>query len=297
MDCTTRWVIVGFVTAVVCLAGFVLWQLRTTHPMLDVRLFAHKAFSVSALAVILAFFALGGVLFGMSQLFMLVMGYGAFKTSLAFIPIMLPMAVLAPAVPRVNARLGSRWTVAMGLFLVSLAFLVMTHWPTIPSYWQVLGGMLIIAVGITFAMTPATNLMMSAVPRSRSGMGSAMNDTTRELGIALGVAVLGALLSSGYSAHIASSLSALPEQVRPLVEKSLAGALFVSAQAGTVADPLVAAAKTAWMDSLTSSMMVAAAICAAASVIAALWMPHRENRPVQKPLPAELGDSLVPEEA
>ena len=292
-----RSVLAGLVTACVCLVAFVFWQLRTTHPMLDVRLFAHRAFSVAALAVMLAFFALGGVLFGMSQLFMLVMGYGALKTSLSFIPIMLPMAFLAPVVPRVNAKLGSRWTVAMGLFLVAVAFLVMTNWPTIPSFWQVMGGMLIISVGITFAMTPATNMMMSVVPRSRSGMGSAMNDTTRELGGALGVAVLGALLSSGYSAHIASSVAGLPEQVRPLVEKSLAGALFVSEKMGALAGGLPGSAKAAWMDSLRTSMIVAAIICAAASVIAALWMPHRENRPAEQTALLKPGEGLGLEEA
>ena len=272
-----RWVLLGLITGVACLTAFVFWQHRTTHPMLDMRLFKHKAFRVSALVVTLAFFALAGVFFGVSQLFMLVMGFGAFKTSLAIIPMMMPMLVLSPFVPFLAARIGSRWTVAIGLLMVAGGFVIMSRWPTVPSLGQVYQGMLVLAAGLAFAMTPATSLMMSAVPRSRSGMGSAMNDTTRELGAALGIAVLGAILSSGYANKIASVLGFLPEQARPLVEKSLAGALAVAGQAGAEGAPLALIAKTAWMDSLKSSMIIAAIICAVSAAIAAIWMPHREK--------------------
>jgi EmrB/QacA subfamily drug resistance transporter len=272
-----RWVLLGLIAGVVCLTGFVFWQRRITHPMLDMRLFKHKAFGVSALVVTLAFFALAGVFFGVSQLFMLVMGFGAFKTSLAIIPMMMPMLILSPFVPLLAARIGSRWTVATGLVMVAGGFVIMAQWPTVPSLGQVYQGMLVLAAGLAFAMTPATSLMMSAVPRSRSGMGSAMNDTTRELGAALGIAVLGAILSSGYTGKIASILSFLPQQARPLVEKSLAGALAVAGQAGSDGAQLALMAKTAWMDSLKFSMIIAAIICAVSAAIAAIWMPHREK--------------------
>jgi EmrB/QacA subfamily drug resistance transporter len=274
-----RWVLVGLVEACVCLVAFVLWQRRTTHPMLDVRLFARRAFGVSALVVTLAFFALGGVFFGVSQLFMLVMGYGALQTSLAIIPLMLPMLILSPFVPLLTARIGIRWTVAVGLVLVVVGFFVMARWPTVPTLRQIYGGMSILTGGLAFAMTPATSLMMSAVPRSRSGMGSAMNDTTRELGGALGIAALGALLSSGYTGKIASTLAGAPEQVRAIAEKSLAGALALAAQYGEAGSEFAYVAKTAWMDSLEYSMIVAALICAASAIIAAIWMPHREKWP------------------
>ena len=196
------WVFSALIVACVSIASFVLWQRRSDHPMLDMRLFKRKAFGVSALVVTMAFFALGGVFFGVSQLFMLVLGYGALKTALAIFPLMLPMLFISPVTPVIAAKIGSRWTVTMGLVFVVLGFGISSRWPTIPSLGQVYLGMLIISGGLAFAMTPATSLMMSAVPRSRSGMGSAMNDTTRELGAALGIAVLGALLSSGYTDKI-----------------------------------------------------------------------------------------------
>jgi EmrB/QacA subfamily drug resistance transporter len=272
-----KWVLIGLGVACVSLVVFVLWQRKNTHPMLDMHLFSHRAFSVSALVVTLAFFALLGVFFGVSQLFMLVMGYSGLKTSIAIIPMMVPMLVLSPIVPSVSRRIGSRWTVTFGLLVVVVGFAVMSQLPTIPSFRQLYGGMAVVAAGLAFAMTPATSLMMSAVPRSRSGMGSAMNDTTRELGGALGIAVLGAMLSAGFSDKIGPALYFLPEQGRVFAEKSLAGALFVAGKMGDGGADFAYAAKTAWMDSLKASMILAAVICAAAAVISAIWMPHREK--------------------
>ncbi len=272
------WVIGGLAAAVICLTGFVLWQRRSDHPMLDVKLFKRKAFGVSALVVTMAFFALGGVFFGVSQLFMLVLGFGALKTSLAIFPLMLPMLFLAPLAPVIAARIGSRWTVTLGLVLVVLGFCICSRWPTLPTLGQIYTGMLTISGGLALAMTPATSLMMSAVPRSRSGMGSAMNDTTRELGAALGIAVLGALLSAGYSDRISTVLgAAIPENVREIAEKSLAGALVLSQQFGDVGAELAYVAKEAWMDSLMFSMIIASLICAFAAVVASIWLPHRER--------------------
>jgi EmrB/QacA subfamily drug resistance transporter len=272
-----RWVLLGLSAGCAALVAFILWQRKTTHPMLDVHLFRQRAFSVSALVLTITIFALLGVFFSISQLFMLVMGYGALKTSLVMVPMMLPLLILAQVAPVLAAKIGSRWTVVFGCVLVVASFLTMLRWPTVPSYWTIYTGIAIMVGGLAFAMTPATSMMMSAVPRSRSGMGSAMNDTARELGGALGIAVLGALLSSGFADKIAPALSALPEQGRALAEKSLAGALVVAGQLGDAGSDLAYAARAAWMDSLKFSMVIAAVICSGAAIIAAIWMPHREK--------------------
>jgi EmrB/QacA subfamily drug resistance transporter len=272
-----KWVLLGLIAGCACLAAFVVWQRRTSHPMLDVHLFGQRAFSVSALVMIIAIFSLMGVFFGASQLFILVMGYGAFKTSLAILPPMVPMIILSPIAPLLASKIGTRWTVSSGLCLVIGSFVLMTRWPTAPTYIDIALGMSVMTSGMALASTPATSMMMSAVPRARSGMGSAMNDTTRELGSALGIAVLGAFLSSGYTNKIAPVISALPEQARVVAEKSLAGALAVSAQLGDAGSALADASKAAWMDSLKASMVVGAIICAFALIIAAVWMPHREK--------------------
>lgn len=270
-------VMTALVTAAVGLGAFVFWQFKAKHPMLDMQLFKNPAFSISALAVSLTFFALMGTFFSMSMLFQVIIGYGTLESSLRTLPIMMLMMLTAPFVPNIVKRLGSRWTVATGLTLVASAFLIMTQWPTVPAYWQIMGSMAVMMTGMALTMTPATNLMMSAVPRNRAGMGSAMNDTTRELGGALGVAVLGAVISSEYGNNIADAVTMLPTQAADLAKNSLPGAMAVAQQLGPLGTQLADAAKVAWMNGLSSSMFIASGIVALAAIITALWMPHRQS--------------------
>jgi EmrB/QacA subfamily drug resistance transporter len=257
------------------LAAFIWWQTRTNHPMLDMKLFKRKTFSVSALAVTLTFFALMGVFFSMSQLFQLVMGYGALESSLRTLPTFILMIGTAPLVPTIVKHIGVRWTVTCGLLLVATAFVAMSQWPTVPNYWHVLGSMAVMMTGMSLTMTPATNMMMSSVPNNRAGMGSAMNDTTRELGGSLGVAVLGSVMSSGYEREIAEVVRQLPQAAQEAASTSLAGAMEVAKALGSNGEQFSLAAKAAWMNGLSESMLIAAAIVMAAAVIAAIWLPHQ----------------------
>ena len=272
---TSTSVAISLVVGVLALVLFVVRQLRLKHPMLDVRLFKVPAFSVAALSVTLAFFALMGIFFSISQLFQLVMGYSPLRSSFAMLPAMMLMMVTAPFIPAVVKKIGVRITVSLGLALLAFSFLTMSWWPTIPAYWQVLGSMGIMMAGMSMTMTPSTNMMMSAVPRNRAGMGSAMNDTTRELGGALGIAVLGAVLSSVYSEKIQQIVTQLPEQAREVVGGSLAGAMAVAEQAGPQGQQLVTFAKEAWMSGLSEAMVIAAVIVAVASVIAFVCLPKK----------------------
>lgn len=270
-------VLAALIVGVLGIASFVWWQLRTEHPMLDMKLFSKPAVSVSALSVTLVFFALMGIFFSMSQLFQLVMGYGAFESSLRTLPLMMLMMLASPFVPNIVKKFGTRWTVTTGLVLVATAFVIMSQWPTIPSYAQIIASMAVMMSGMALTMTPATTMMMSAVPRNRAGMGSAMNDTTRELGGALGVAVLGSVLGTAYSSKIAESVSQLPSEVQEIAENSLAGALVVAEKLGPMGEPLVTAAKEAWMNGLSEAMLIAAGIVAVAAVVSAIWLPHEHK--------------------
>lgn len=263
---------------IIGIALFIWRQLKLEHPMLDMDLFRSSAFSVSALAVTLTFFALMGVFFSMSQLFQLVMGYGAFESSLRTLPVMMLMMLTAPFVPSIVKKFGTRWTVTTGLTLIAISYIVMAQWPTIPAYWQILGSMAIMMTGMALTMTPATTMMMSAVPTNRAGMGSAMNDTTRELGGSLGIAVLGSLMSAAYTRNVLENLSSFPDQIKSIAETSLAGALYAADQVGPLGETLISAAKTAWMDGLAESMYIAAGIVAVAAIAAAIWLPHSHHQ-------------------
>ncbi len=273
-------VLVSFAVGILGLITFVWRQMRLKHPMLDMRLFKVPAFSISALSITLVFFALMGIFFSISQLFQLIIGYGAMESSFRTLPIMLLMMLTAPFVPNIVKKFGTRWTVTTGLVLVAISFVVMSQWPTIPSYLHVIGSMLVMMTGMALTMTPATNMLMSAIPRNRAGMGSAMNDTTRELGGALGIAVLGAVLSSGYTDKISSAVSLLPRPAQEIAENSLAGALSVAEGLGSAGSGLADAAKAAWMSGLSQAMLIAAAIVAVSAVIAGIWLPHSHKEDV-----------------
>jgi len=253
---------------------FVAWQLKTSAPMLDVRLFRKPAFGVSSLALTLVFFALMGIFFSVSQLFQLIMGYGTFESALRSSPIFLAMIVVAPQAPVLAKRFGTRRTVAGGLVLVAAGIGILSMLADTPSYLQVAGGMVVMAIGMAVAMTPTTGLLMSAVPRERAGMGSAMNDTTRELGGSLGIAVLGSVMASNYASHVAAAVTGLPAAAASAAQSSLAGALTVAGQAGNPA--LAEAAKSAYMSGMTLSMVVGAGIILVAAVLAFVGLPADE---------------------
>jgi hypothetical protein len=160
----------------------------------------------------------------------------------------------------------------MALIGVGLGILALL--PDDPGYPQIALGMTVMAIGMALAMSPTTDLLMASVPRHRAGMGAAMNDTTRELGGALGVAVLGSVLASQYASNMAGAVAGLPAQAGAAAQSSLAGA--VRAAAALPADqggPLVSAAKSAWMGGLSTAMVVGTVIIAAAALLARFGLP------------------------
>ena len=268
----------GLIGGGIALVAFVLWEIHSKHPMLDMHLFKNRGFAVSSLTLTLVFLAMSGVMFSMSQLMQLILGYSALESSLRMIPLMLPMMFVSPMVPNVVKKLGAHNTVGIGLVLASCGFLLMSHWTSGMTYWTLFGTMIVLMLGLALAMTPGTNILMASVPRNRSGMGSAMNDTTRELGSALGVAVLGAILSSTYESHITSVASKFPDQIQQALESSLAVALQVTDKLGPMAASVAEAAKEAFMAGITHSAQIGAGIIFAAAVIAFVGLPrHKKN--------------------
>ena len=265
----------GFLLGGLALVGlFVAWELRTATPMLDIRLFRQSTFGISSLALTLVFFTLMGVFFSISQLFQLVMGYGTFESALRLAPMFLAMIVAGPRAPRLVQRFGARATIAGGLGLVATGIGILAMLPGDPGYAQVAIGMAITATGMALAMAPTTELLMSSVPATKAGMGAGMNDTTRELGGSLGVAVLGSVLASQYASNVSAATAGLPAAAAGAAKSSLAGALHVAAT--LPADPashLAAAARSAWMSGLSTSMIVGALIIVAAAAIARFGLP------------------------
>jgi len=269
----------GIIGAGIAVLGiFALWELHTKSPMLDVRLFKDRRFGVSSVVMSLVFLTMFGFFFVVSQLFQLVLGYGPFESGLRMLPIMPVMIIFSTRAAGLVERFGARTVVTTGMLLTAAGVLILSFLTASSGYGHVLLGMFVMASGMGLTMTPMTELIMSSVPRDKAGVGSAMNDTTREVGTTLGVAILGSILSSGYTSNLGGAVSGLPESARHAAEGSLAGALGVAHQiGGTQGAALVDAAKTAWADGLHLSLMIGAGIVLFAAAIAARYLPRKAD--------------------
>ncbi|MGH9005534.1 MAG: DHA2 family efflux MFS transporter permease subunit, partial [Acidimicrobiia bacterium] len=192
---TLAWGVGGIAILVV----FGLWERRTRHPMLDLGFFRSPIFSSAAGAITLIFFAMFGTFFLFTQYLQLVLGYGTLEAGVRMLPMAFTMMVAAPSSARLVERFGARRVVTIGLSLVAVALLLLSTVAVDTPYWRLVLNLMVMAAGMGLSMAPSTTGIMASLPLGKAGVGSAVNDTTRELGGALGVAVLGSLLASQYA--------------------------------------------------------------------------------------------------
>ena len=267
--------LLSFAVAAVVLVGFVLWELHTEEPMLDMHYFRLPAFSTGTGGMILVFLSMYGVMFLISQYFQLVLGYSALGAALRLMPIALIMLVVAPFTPRLSARFGAHRTVAFGMLAIALGLALFNGLAPDTSYAYVVFCVIPLTTGIALSMSPMTASIMGAVPERRAGAGSAMNDATRELGAALGIAILGSVAASHYGTKIGPFLRRLSPADQEAARTSLAGALRVAetlpARAG---DVLTAAADHAFVGGIHLAVTVGAILATISAVIVYRFLPH-----------------------
>jgi EmrB/QacA subfamily drug resistance transporter len=213
--------LVGLASGLVLIAVFVAWELRHPAPLLDPRLFRYRAFAAGTLSVTLQFFAFFGFVFLVLQYLQLVRGQSPFVSAISLVPMALTMMPAARVVaPRLAAHAGSLRTCVIGLLLLTTGLLVLSRLDADSSYWLLLTGLLPLGAGMGLAMTPATTAITDALPAAKQGVGSAVNDLARELGGALGIAVLGSLLQSTYRSNL--HLDGVPAPLAEQARESLA---------------------------------------------------------------------------
>jgi Na+/melibiose symporter-like transporter len=214
-------------------------------------------------------------MFLFTQYWQLVIGYSPLGTAIRFLPIPPMMVIVATSTPRLAARFGAHHVVATGLALVALGFLAFRTLEVDTPYLQMMMALVPLNAGIALGISPITSSIMSAVPTRRAGTGSAMNDATRELGTALGVAVLGSLAASRYSHAFGPALDLLPADARGDARTSLAGAIErarnLEPEAG---DTVTGAARQAFVDGIRFAALVAAIVAALAAVVISRLLPH-----------------------
>jgi EmrB/QacA subfamily drug resistance transporter len=264
-----------FGLAGVALAVFAWRELRTRHPMLDLKLFRDRRFSVASAGMTLTFFAMFGTFFLIAQYFQLVLDYSPLESGLFQLPFAAIIMAVAPRVPNMVERFGAARVVPFGLGFTATGLALFSTVGVDSSLLHVYASVLPLGFGMAVTMTPLTTLIMASVPLGRAGVGSAMNDTTRELGGALGVAVLGSVVTSQYSSGLASSIAGLPDGVRALADSGLSGALAVAGglEPGQ-GEALVATARQAFVDGLGSAAIVGSVVVFGAALVARFLLPH-----------------------
>ncbi len=266
----------AFGIAVMILTTFVAWELRTDHPMLNVHFFSNPRFTAANISITLVFFALFGSLFFLTQYLQFVLGYTALQAGLRVAPMALMLMLTAPIAGRLVERLGNKAMVAVGMGLVGLGLYYLSTISVASGYVHVLLGLIILAVGMGTAMTPATESIMGSLPLGKAGVGSAMNDTTRQIGGALGVAILGSIMSSSYTSSIASSLRGLPSTVAGAAKSSVGAALSIGVRIGGPAGRSLAnSARVSFIHAMSRGMLVGATVAVVGALVSLVWLPNR----------------------
>jgi hypothetical protein len=219
-------------------------------------------------------FAMFGAMFLMTQLLQLVMGYTALQAGIRMLPIAGTMAVTAPLTAKLVERFGTKVVVGTGMVISAAGLVMMGQLTDGGGYGPVAAAMVVVAFGMSLVMAPATESIMGSLPPSKAGVGSAVNDTTREVGGALGVAVLGSAMSSVYGARMASA--GAPAVAR----ESLGAALAMARQLpGSAGAHLATVARSAFMDGLGTTMLIAAAVTLVGAIAAFACLPARAAAP------------------
>ena len=261
------------------MAAFVAWQRHSTNPMLDVKLFRDPRFSAASITVSLMFAALLGIVFILTQYLQSVLDYDALGAGLRITPLGLGVIVASAASARFTDRVGAKLIVAGGMTVISAGVAGLSLVTATSGYGLVAISLVVIGVGIGMTMAPATDAIMGSVPISHASVGSAMNDTTRMVGGALGVAVLGSVLSHGYRHNVEGALGDLHPDAAAAADSSVGGAVSVAGGLpAPAAEALRAAADAAFVAGMGDAALVAAGVVLVGAFTAAVWLPSRASQ-------------------
>ena len=302
---TDQHALLAFGTAAVLLGLFVFWESHTPHAMLPAALFKNRTFSAANAALVLVMFAMYGSIFFLSQFLQSVQGYSALAAGIRLLPMAVLVTIGSILSARLVGRLGLKVTVGGTILLAAVGLFFLSRVATADApYMIIVLALIVFTIGLGLAMPPATAAVMSSVPINKAGVGSAMNDTTRQLGAALGVVVLGSIMNSVYLSQIARlrylpQLMHLPAQV---LNATSLGVQEAHVAAQSIIDPHIAqlvtdASNAAFVSGMAEAMLVGAVILVVASVLSFTLLPVTvRNSDDNLNMPGTTGDSLVKDE-
>lgn len=298
-------VLVSFGIAVILLIVFIWWEIHSPHPMLPMSFFKNPSFSGASLALTLVSFGLMGVFFFLGQYLQSVCGYSALQAGVRILPLAGTAFIAAGFSARLVRCIGTKMTVGMGILITGIGFLILSRIiGAVPSYTFLVIGLCVTSLGIGFTLSPATNSVMGSVPVDEAGVGSAMNDTTRQIGGALGVAVVGTLANSIYLKDLDAVKwpIQLPAQALETIRSSIQGAHMV---AGGLSDSalsqlIINKADSAFLSGLSFALFVAAIIMIVTSLATIIILPSHirtQAKIVSNPMRTRNGTSHGVEDA
>ena len=258
----------GFVAAVALLTSWVAFERRQEHPMLDPRLFRIPRFGLATLALGTTFAVMFGMFFGLAQYLQFVLGYSPLDAAVRVMPFAVVMIAVSPRGPSLAARFGSGRVIGGGMLVTALGCGVMALLTGDSGYGHVVLGVILISSGMALGFPTSTAAIVGSLPLDKAGVASAVNDTTREVGSAVGIALLGSLLSAGYRRGLGNALDQAPAEMAELARDSVGAALVVAQRAPAgVGDHIAATARDAFANGYSLAMTAGTALLALTGTI------------------------------
>jgi DHA2 family multidrug resistance protein-like MFS transporter len=263
---------------VLAVTAFLVWEARARRSMLDLKLFGNRAFASSSTVLALASFALFGMLFFIPQYLQFVLGASALGAGMRLLPLVAAMAVGAPLSGPLASRFGTRFVVGCGILLVSGALVLFSRTQVESGYAFAVVCMVSLGFGLGAAMAPAIDAFMGSLPTNRTGMGSGLNNTMRQMGGALGVAILGSVLATTYASRIGEATQSLPARAAIASRESIGAAAEVaSGVGGTAGRALLEAARLGFVAGMDHASLLAAGVALVGAAVAFTFLPAEKS--------------------
>jgi EmrB/QacA subfamily drug resistance transporter len=274
--------LLALISGVLALCGFVVHELRSAAPLLDIGAFRDRRLASASIALLVIFAVLGGVFVVLFPFLEAVLGWSAVVSMVGLLPMLVAMMGASGLASRVSGSLGARRTTLLGVAVAAAGLGLMAALVSVSGgYPTVLPGMCMIGLGMGLAMPLATHAITASLPPERQGVASALNDTTRELGSALGVALLGAVLTAAYRDAISPGLEGFPARVAGAAREGIGRAFDVAGEPHRTghAEALIDTARHAFVSGWSTSIWIGAAMMGALFVFLIARAPQDENNP------------------
>jgi len=259
--------LVAVIAGLVATISFVVVERRRSHPLLDVRIFAFEGLTVGSVNLFVVFAVMFSLFLVLVQYLQAVLGYSALAAASGLLPMAIMMLPLSTVAPTIAERFGFRRTLGTGMLAIAVGLVVFAVVADRDGgYLTVLPGTLILGAGVGLTMSPSTAAITSALPEEKQGVASSLNDTVREMGGAVGIALIGSVLNAAYRSDVEPATAGLPPEVAHPVTEGIGGALAVGTQMGNAGATLVDAARQSFVDAMMPALLLAAAVCAVAAV-------------------------------